>query len=486
MSMRRVSSVTVAHALGEWRTFEGPLFRRLAGGIASAIQRGDLPAGGLLPADRRLAAALGVARGTVVAAYELLRSDGVIERRHGSGTWITAPHPVAFTADGAMAVRAGRLIGRMLGAGADVIDLGVSILPDAGALPDAALHLDAGDLERLAAGHGYQPAGLHALRHRLARLHTETGLPTAAGQVVVTTGGQQAIDLVARLLVRAGDPVLVERPTYPGAIETFARLGARTVGVDVDGAGVRVDDLVDAAERERPRLVYVVATCHNPTGAVMPEGRRRVLAGLADRDVPVVEDASVAHLTFAGPPPPPVAAFARTDAPAITIGSLSKLLWGGLRIGWVRAPQPLAMRLGRLKASMDIGSSAVAQAVALRALDAYDTIVDDLRARHAERAGVLCGLLAEQLPGWRFDPPAGGLSMWVELPSGSADAFAPHAAQHGVVFLPGGAASVDDAHPRHLRLSFALPPEQLVEGVRRLRAAWADYVGMGFSAAAAG
>jgi DNA-binding transcriptional MocR family regulator len=89
----------------------------------------------------------------------------------------------------------------------------------------------------------------------------------------------------------------------------------------------------------------------------------------------------------------------------------------------------------------------------------------------------VCRLLADQLPDWRFAPPAGGLSLWVELPCGSADAFAPHAARHGVVFLPGGAASVDDAHPRHLRLSFALPPDRLTEAVGRLRAAWADYVG---------
>ena len=473
MPRRQIAPSTVAHALGGWATSQGPLYRRLAAGIGAAIDRGDLPAGACLPAERRLAATLSVARGTVVAAYELLRDGNVVERRHGSGTWITAAVD-AETGDVATVVSAGRLTGRLPGGPPDVVDLGVSILPDAAELRADALAVNPAQLERLTGGHGYQPAGLRALRHRLAELHTATGLPTVADQIVVTTGAQQGIALIAQLLVRPGDTVIVDRPTYPGALEAYARAGARLLGVDVDGAGVRVDDLAAAAAAEQARLAYVVATCHNPVGSVMPEGRRRALAALADGGLVVVDDASLAHLVFVGTAPPPVAAFTSPDAPALTVGSLSKLLWGGLRVGWVRAPEPIAAQLGRLKASTDIGSSTLAQVVALRALADHDAIVERLRRRHAERARLLESLLAEQLPSWRFTSPDGGLSLWAELPSGTADGFAPVAAQHGVLFLPGSAASVDDAHPRHLRLSFALPPDRLETGVRRLAVAWAD------------
>lgn len=474
MPRRNVAPATVAHALGEWATFDGPLYHRLVEGLRGAIARGDLPMGSHLPAERRLAVALSVSRGTVVAAYEVLREDGLIDRRRGSGTWITSPGLEASTADTATAVHAGRLIGRLLGPAADVIDLGVSILPDTASLPAEALRVDRDDLEGLADRHGYQPAGLRSLRQRLAELHTAAGLPTRAGQVVVTTGAQQAIVLATQVLVRAGDAVVIERPTYPGAIEAFARAGAHLVGIDVDGAGARVEDLAAAAKAHDARVAYVVATCHNPTGAVMPEGRRRAFAALAEQGLVVIDDASVAHLTFEGDPPPPIAAFARAEAPVLTVGSLSKLLWGGLRVGWVRAPQPLAAQLARAKASTDIGSSALAQVVALRALEDYDRIAKALRVQQADRARLLQRLLTERLPGWRFTPPAGGLSLWVELPCSTADAFAPVAARHGVVFLPGSAASVDDAHPRHLRLSFALDPDRLDEGVRRLAAAWAE------------
>ncbi len=471
----------VRSALGEWTTFEGALWRRLAAALEAAIQRGDLPEGTRLPAERRLASALAVSRGTVVAAYDSLRRDGLVERRQGSGTWVTAPSAgaqVVELADHAAGVRARRLTARAIGRAVDTIDLGVSILPDASFLPARSLPTSVDEIVQLGEAHGYHPLGLPALRRRIAQIHTANGLPTEPGQIVVTGGAQQAIALTARLLVQPGDRVIVENPTYSGAIDVYSRARAHLVPVPSDGGGARVDVLLREAARTNARLAYLMPSFHNPTGALMPESRRRSLAEVtAHTETWIVEDNSLEHLLLADAVVPrPVAAFADEER-VLTIGSLSKLLWGGLRVGWVRGPASAIARLGRIKAALDLGGSAVSQAIALRALDDYEQVAARIRETYRARSRHLQGRLAHQLPSWRFEPPAGGLSLWVRLPEGTADDLTRPAAARGVAFLPGGSASCDETYIDHIRLSFALPEEQLDEAVGRLAAAWSDLRG---------
>ena len=471
-----VDASLVVHSLGEWLVFDGPLFGKLAAGLVRAIDRGEIPHGHCLPSERTLAQRLSVSRGTVVAAYAAVGERGLVERRRGSGTWVTATPaaPVVDMQDHAAALRSRRLTARSIPVGDALVDLGVSILLDTGRLPDSALHLDRPALERAARGHGYLPLGIPDLRRRIAELHTTSGLPTTPEQIAVTNGAQHAITRAARLLVRPGDQVLVETPTYPGAIDAFSRSGASLATVSTDGAGARTDDIGRSAARAR--LAYVMPSFHNPTGSVMPEGRRRELAALADGedDLWLIEDNSLEHLWYQQPPPPPVAAFARGDR-VISIGSLSKLFWGGLRIGWIRAQPTVINRIARLRASDDFGPATPSQVIALGALSDVETVAEECRRVFAERRDLAMGLLEHRLPEWDCTAPAGGLSLWARLPAGTADALAPIAGRHGVTFLPGGAASADDAHPEWLRLSFAETPDRLAEGIRRLTHAWADY-----------
>jgi DNA-binding transcriptional MocR family regulator len=241
----------------------------------------------------------------------------------------------------------------------------------------------------------------------------------------------------------------------------------------VDARGVVVDALAAAVAAHAPALVYL-APVHSPTGSVLPERRRRAVAALVARArVPLVEDLALADVTWAAPPAP-IATHAGAASVAV-VGSLSKAFWGGLRVGFVRVPEPLAPRFARVKAALDLGSSVPGQLVGLALLTDGDAPAV-LRRRRAElraRASVLGDGLRRGLPGWRFAEPAGGLSLWVRLPGGAdAAAFARHARDHGVAVSPPGPLSPGDGHRDHLRLSFDAPEEVLVAAVERLAAAY--------------
>lgn len=459
--------------LGEWSSGPGPLYRQLARAIAGSIERGALAAGARLPAERVLAELLGVGRGTAVAAYDLLVADGAIERRIGSGTFVVSADDLALPAGREGSVLVHRLVDRSAAALATVVDLSISVLADTAALPPA-LQVSAADLADVVPDTGYSPWGLPGLRAAVADQITAMGVPTTADEVVITTGAQQGISASAACWVRPGDVVVVDDPTYPGAVAAFTAAGARLVGVPVDGNGVQVRALADALRRA-PTLVYLQSTVHSPTGAVLRAARRESIAELVARHrVPLVEDVALAGLAW-GRTPPPIAAHA-PDAPIALVGSLSKRYWGGLRVGWVRAPAPVALRFARVKATQDLGSSAVGQVLAEKLLRHEGGAAGSVDAAgvHRRRYEVLAAALHRHLPGWTWPEPAGGLSIWVRLP-GRRDAagFAQVALRHGVAVATAEALS---AHPeRHrdrVRLSFRSPPDALEEGVRRLAAAW--------------
>jgi DNA-binding transcriptional MocR family regulator len=457
--------------LGDWSRGSAPLAGQLAAAIARAVERGDLPPGARLPAERLLAGSLAVSRGTVVAAYEKLREAGVLASRQGSGTWVRpdAARPVAALNDlTGTAVTARRLSSRLMEDQGGVIDLATSAAFTLDGLPPQVLALpDGGMLARLSGGHGYQPLGLPALRNALADRHEVPG--TDAGQIVVTGGGQQAIALVTDLVVRPGETVVVEAPTYPGALDTFGRAGARIVAVPVGDPGA----LRDAVRQHAARLVYVMPACHNPLGQPMPDAERRALARLAEEhQTYVLEDNILADLLFDGSRPPPVAAYSRR---VLSVGSLGKVAWGGFRIGWLRGPADLVDRLGRLKAAADFGLSVPSQVIACALLTHLPQIAAARRAQLRDRLALVTDTLSAQLPSWRWHEPAGGLSLWVRLPYGDADDFNQQALRHGVDFTPGSAHGTGHTHRDHLRLSFGQPTETLRDGLSRLVAAWHAY-----------
>lgn len=307
-------------------------------------------------------------------------------------------------------------------------------------------------------------------------------MPTGPEQVLVTTGAQQALSLLARLLVVPGDRVLVEAPTYAGALEAFREAAARFRSVPVRAPeGLDAGAFVHALHRYRPALGYVVATYQNPTGTVLPAlARRRIAEAAAELDVPLVEDETLADLGLAGSAPPPLAAYC---AGVLTVGSLSKLVWGGLRVGWLRGPEPVVRRLARLKAVHDLGSNVLAQLAAADLLADLDAIGAPRRAELRARHDRLCAELAARLPDWRFGRAEGGQTLWIELPRGDGASFAQAALRHGVAVLPGGSLDVSGASAAYLRLPFTSPPDVLAAAVARLATAWRGYAPAGEVAA---
>ena len=478
-----MKAAMVAGVLGPWSQGEGPIYRKLARALATAIDRGDLESGTRLPAERVLAETLAVSRTTVVSAYEALRAEDRVVSRRGSGTRVRGSPSrgpgLRLREDPSGSFRRHPVYRSLVeGPGGTIEFLGAH-LPAPEILPRELARVDEKLLRALAEGPGYLPMGLPALRQAIARHLTGWGVKTTAEQVLVTHGAQQAIGLAGALFLERGDRVVVEDPTYLGSIDIFAGLGARLEPVPVGGDAAWVARLKTTLARTAPRLVYLMPTFHNPTGAVMPESGRRALARLArEMRIAIVEDNTLADLSLSGrtPPPPPIAAFDPL-APILTIGSLSKLFWGGLRIGWIRGPEEILAQITRLKIMADLGGSLVGQLGAVRLLARADAVRESRRREMRERLDRLTQLLARHLPSWKWKEPAGGLSLWVELPHGDANAFAQVALRHGVAVVPGTLASPTGGCADRLRLPFVLDDGPMREGVERLARAWAAYVG---------
>lgn len=465
--------------LGSWVIGEGPLYRRLAAAFRAAVAQGDLPRGSLLPPERSLARTLMLSRGTVVGAYNLLKEEGWLESRQGSGTLVarTAREAAAVAEEERQtpARSPNGLFRRLIEGPSSSIDLSVASPPAAEAVGEAVAAL-AEDGTALFASHGYASGGLDSLREAVAAHFRRQGVATSREQVLITTGVQQALSLVAALYIRPGETAIVENPTYPGALDALRTAGAHLRSIPIDEAGARVDLLEALVTRMAPRLVYLTPTFNNPTGTVMTRSRRRTVARLAaEHQVPVIEDLALAEIVLGGEePPPPIAGFS-TGGLVITVGSASKSLWGGLRIGWLRAPEGIIMRLLRLKVVADLGSPLLDQLIVARLLPRMEEVQARRRAELLPRLDRLTTRLKELLPSWTWQRPAGGLSLWVRLPHGNAAEFAQMALRHGVTLVAGPQFSADESHEDCLRIPFALSSDDLEEGVRRLARAWAAY-----------
>jgi DNA-binding transcriptional MocR family regulator len=260
----------------------------------------------------------------------------------------------------------------------------------------------------------------------------------------------------------------------------FRAAGARLVSVPLDEDGVRPDALARAFAEHNPALAYVMPTYHNPTGVLMSASRRQRVAELAAKyRVPLLEDNAYAGLrTMAGmDAPPPVAAYASDNAEILSIGSLAKTVWAGLRIGWVRGPSEIVGRLARHKVRADLGNAVLDQALAARLLPKLTDIAAGRRATLVRRCVHLQDELTVALPSWRWRTPAGGSALWVELPDVNAQVFAQVALRHGVEVVPGSATDPGGAHDNHIRIPFTLPEAEVTELVARLASAWAELIG---------
>lgn len=460
----------------------GARYLRVAEAVGLLVGDGRLLAGTVLPSERDLAPALGVSRTTVTRAYDVLRERGVAVSRRGSGTVVAAA--------GAPAQAAGALRATPLPLGsagmtpaADTIDLTCAAPSGQGELlrwfEVALAHLPAYVHDA-----GYHPLGLPVLREAIARRFCERGLPTEADQILVTTGALSGIAVVARAFVAAGDRVLTENPTYPGAINALRHAGARIVGVPAEGD---LAQEVLAVVRATPvGLALLTPDFHNPTGRLVSTPERQALAAqLRAGGVRAVVDETLVETAFDGaaPMPMPFAAVARS---ALTIGSASKSHWGGLRLGWIRAPREDMPVLAAARLGIDVGAPVLEQ-LALAAMLADGVHVSETgRAAHARQCAALVAAVRETLPAWSFVEPTGGLSLWCRLPGDCSSALVARAQTLGTLLVPGAAFSVDGAGLEgRLRLPFALGPDPLRRAVADIARAAGDLGGRGVDAVVA-
>lgn len=437
-----------------------PEYAALAAAIRGLLTDGRLALGVRLPAERELADALRISRTTVTAAYRGLRESGHLVSRRGAGSWTALPagHRV-------------ELAGLHAPGGPDepgMIDLACAALA---APPELAVAVEeaAGELPWYAAGAGYEPMGVPVLRELIAQGYAARGLPTDPGQILVTGGVQHAFALLLRLLVEPGQRVVVETPTYPNALRGLALARARILTYGVGPEGWDGEVLTSTLRAARARLAYLVPDYQNPTGHLMDAALRERLATVAQAaGTDLVVDETFVDLRLSGPElPPPVAAFDRA-ARVISMGSMSKPYWGGLRIGWIRAPAPVVARLAEARLAVDIASPILDQLVAARLLTRREQLVAARRAQLVARRDALLAALATHLPRWRCRAPDGGVSLWVELDAPVAGALARGAEQLGVRIAAGPRFGVDGTLERFVRLPYTLPRSELLEAVRRL------------------
>ncbi len=457
--MRVLTAIQVATMVGDFD--RDPAYRGLAESIRVLVTDGRIPAGVRLPSERDLTAALGVSRTTVTRAYSTLRDHGFLTSRQGSGSVAALP--------ASSGVRSDHLLPPgILPAGK--VDLTVAA-PTPGPGMVAAYARASAELPAYLSGTGYYPSGLPVLREAVARWYDGRGLPTDPEQVMIVPGALAGVAVATRALVRRSSRTLLESPTYPNAIASLRHSGARLVSADTSGG--RLDTLLEAARQTRPGLAYLIPDFHNPTGHLMTDrSRERLATTLRAIGTTAIVDESLVETALDGQPMP--APFAAHHPDTISVGSMSKPYWGGLRVGWLRAPHAHVEVLFRSRLSLDLGVPVLEQLVAA---DLLATGQDDLTHRRAQlRASrdATLAALAEHLPTWRVRSPGGGLTLWCELPPDGpgSSALAAEAARFDVLLAAGPNFAPEGGLDRFLRIPYSHPAPTLTEAIAVLAEAW--------------
>lgn len=461
MDRRSIGTVSLARQLGTWRgRGRAPAYRQLANAVRLLILDGRLALGARLPGERELAAALGVSRTTVTSAFLALRDEGYLASRQGSGRVIRLPNQASARPDGGAA----RIDD-------DIIDFATATIPASESVYHAYDRALAA-LPRHLPGHGYERIGLDDLRAAIAARYTRRGCPTDAGEIMVTNGAAHGFALVLRLLAGPGDRIVIEHPTYPHAIDAIQQAGCRPVPVGLRPDGWDAEAIEQAFRQTAPRLAYLIADFHNPTGLVMdPATRRRVAEAAARLRTTIVVDETMADLWLDGPPPLPLSTYDRVGR-VIALGSTGKSYWGGLRIGWIRADTGTIEALARARPVIDLGTPIVEQLAAAVLIEEGERVLDARRAQLREQREAALALVASHLPDWKVITPTGGLSLWSEMPEPMSTALAATSETRGVRIAAGPRFGVDGAFERFVRLPFTLPEAALETGISRLATAY--------------
>ncbi|WP_129838273.1 PLP-dependent aminotransferase family protein [Streptomyces sp. RFCAC02] len=448
-----------------------PAYRALADGIRLLVLEGRLPVAARLPAERELAGALRVSRTTVATAFESLRADGFLRSRRGSGSWTAVPAGRALPARGLEPLPPE--------APGGAIDLGCAQLPAPEPWLSRAFAAALTTLPQAARTHGDYPAGLPALRQALADRYTARGVPTMPEQIMIATGAMGAVGAICRLFAPGGDRVAVDQPSYANVLQLLRENGARLVPVPM-GEGLTGWDLPAwrrVLSEAAPRLAYAIADFHNPTGALADEERRRDLVAAArSAGTVLVVDETMADLTIDRDPgalPLPVSAFDPGGSTVVTVGSASKSVWTGLRIGWVRAAPELIRRLVAARAWADLGSPVMEQLAVTWLLTegGWRAALAERREELRRNRAAMVTALRDRLPEWDFAVPGGGLTLWVRTGGLSGSRIADAAERLGVRVASGPRFGVDGAFEGYVRVPFVVAGPVAAEAADRLAAA---------------
>ncbi len=458
MSSRRFGSQSLVRLLGHWQqdTSRTPLWRQLADALRLLILDGRLALDTRLPGERELALTLAVSRTTVSSALAHLRDEGYLESRHGSGSRVILPDsrtpPTRANASAAL-------------------DLSTAALGAGPEIHQAYTHALTAITQHLTQT-GYDQLGLLALRDAIAARYTARGLPTRPEEVMVVNGAVSGLALVLRMFTGPGDRVVVDHPTYPLAIAAIQGASCRPVGVSLPQTGWDIDGFAATLAQTAPRLAYLMPDFHNPTGRCMDATSREAIAAIAAHArTTLVVDETMVDLWFDAPPPPPLASFC-PNGNAITLGSAGKSFWGGLRLGWVRAPARTIAALAQTRDTLDLGSPLLEQLATLWLIENGDTFLPARREMLRERRDRCAALLREHFPEWRFQMPEGGLSYWVELPDMLATQLATRAEAAGIHLGTGTRFGLSGSFDRYLRMPFSLETAELESALMRIKPLW--------------
>ncbi|MFC4076230.1 aminotransferase-like domain-containing protein [Salinithrix halophila] len=462
---------------------ELPVYVQIVRYIRGKIAAGEWPVGTLLPSQRTLADIFGVNRSTVVSALEELAADGLVEGRVGSGTRVlnntwsllssySAPDWEGYVRSG-IHLPNQNLIRAINQREFDpeVIRMGTGELSPS-LYPGDRMGKVLRSLSDRIPSMGYeQGKGIAALRRQVSDWLGTQGIDVSPDSVLIVSGALQAFQLIAWSLLKPGSTVLVEKPSYLHSIRVFQSAGMQLSGLEMDREGIRLEGVERHHRRQQPSLLYTTPTCHNPTGRVMSEKRRKELMVYCRQTrLPLIEDDVYRELYLDGLPPRPL----KAEDPhglILYLGSFSKILSPGLRIGWVVGPEPVVDRLADIKMQADYGASSLSQWTAAEWLAGGHHVEhgEEVRKALRERRKAADLLLRQHLAGLAdWELPPGGFYIWLRLKREvPVHRLFEEALRRGVLLHPGSL--YDPADRRHLRLSFAYAPmEEWERGIRVL------------------